>query len=58
MKKNFRWKRILIATGLGTVVIFAIVTAYREYQVRTQGWCVRLYPDGSRKVLYGDDCWK
>ncbi len=56
--KNMRWKRILLATGLGTLVIFTAVTAYREYQVRTQGWCVRFYPDGSRKALYGNDCWK
>ena len=53
-----RWKRVLLATGLGTLVIFIAVTAYREYQVRTQGWCVRFSPDGSRKVLYGNDCWK
>ncbi|MDZ8138849.1 MAG: hypothetical protein RM049_26695 [Nostoc sp. DedQUE04] len=53
-----RWKRVLLATGLGTLAIFIAVTAYREYQIRTQGWCVRFFPDGSKKVLYGDDCWK
>ncbi|MEH2393867.1 MAG: hypothetical protein V7K21_20110 [Nostoc sp.] len=55
--KNFRWKRILLATGLGTLVIFIVVTAYREWQV-TQGWCVRFAPDGRQTAVYGDDCRK
>ncbi|MHC5756134.1 MAG: hypothetical protein ACYTXF_37060 [Nostoc sp.] len=56
--KNIRWKRVLLTTGLATLAILIVVTAYREWQVKTQGWCVRFSANGSRKVLYGDDCWK
>ncbi|WP_335030027.1 hypothetical protein [Nostoc sp.] len=53
-----RWKRVLLTTGLGTLAIFIAATAYHEWRARTQGWCIRFAPDGSQKVLYGDDCWK
>ncbi|MBD2457676.1 hypothetical protein H6G80_26845 [Nostoc sp. FACHB-87] len=56
--KNLRWQRVLLTAGLITLTIFVVATAYREWQAKTQGWCVRFAPDGSQKVLYGGDCWK
>ncbi|MEH2347264.1 MAG: hypothetical protein V7K55_04545 [Nostoc sp.] len=57
-KKQIRWRRVLLVTALGTVITFAMATAFRYWQVKTQGWCVRFAPNGTQKVLYGNDCWK
>lgn len=35
--KNIRWQRVLLTTGLITVVILIAVTAYHEWQAQTQG---------------------
>jgi hypothetical protein len=50
-----RWKRIGIASVAGIAVVLAISTAYDTWR-RRDGWCVRFYPDGSEKTIYGSDC--
>lgn len=50
-----RWKRISITIAAGMVVIFTATAAYQHWRMR-DGWCVRYYPNGSEKVLYGADC--
>ncbi|MBD2513169.1 hypothetical protein H6G91_39455 [Nostoc muscorum FACHB-395] len=57
-KNQIRWRRVLLVTALGTVIIFVIATAFRYWQVKTQGWCIRFAPNGTQKVLYGNDCLK
>jgi hypothetical protein len=52
-----RWKRVLIATSIYTVIIFAALAVYANWKAQ-KGWCIRFYPDGSEKMLYGADCWK
>jgi predicted lysophospholipase L1 biosynthesis ABC-type transport system permease subunit len=49
-----RWKRVSLAIATGMVVIFGATTAYQRWRMRD--WCVRHYPNGSEKVLYGSDC--
>ncbi len=50
-----RWKRLSIATAIGIVLVLAATTAVEQWK-RRDGWCVRFYPDGSEKTLYGSDC--
>ncbi|MBD1804059.1 hypothetical protein H6F98_01035 [Microcoleus sp. FACHB-SPT15] len=50
-----RWKRVLIGTGIGTVIVLVTFGAYDTWR-RRDGWCVQYYPDGSEKVLYGAEC--
>jgi len=55
------WQRVSIgrvstAIAVGLILILAATTAYDAW--RRRDGCVRFYPDGSEKVLYGDDCQK
>lgn len=56
-KRQISWRKVAITVGIGALVLMAGTIAYDHWRV-SQGWCVRFYADGSRKVLYGDDCWK
>ncbi|MBW4617426.1 MAG: hypothetical protein KME21_30260 [Desmonostoc vinosum HA7617-LM4] len=58
IKTQFRWRRVLLAIAIGTIAAFAIATASREWQVKTQSWCIRFSSSGTQKVLYGYDCRK
>jgi hypothetical protein len=49
------WKRILIKFLIGFAVLAAGMTAY-SYWLARDGFCVRVYPDGSQKTLYGSEC--
>ena len=57
-KTRVRWVRVGVGIASGVLFIMIITTLY----AMTFGselpdiWCVRFYPDGSEKVLYGDDC--
>ena len=57
-KTRVRWVRVGVGIASGILFIMIITTLY----AMTFGselpdiWCVRFYPDGSEKVLYGDDC--
>lgn len=57
-KNPIRWRQVLLITTLGTVTIFAMATAFRYWQVKTQGWGIRFAPNSTQKVLYGNDCLK
>ncbi len=50
-----RWRRVSIVIAVGVVLVLAATTAYDAWR-RRDGWCVQYYPDGSEKVLYGDEC--
>lgn len=47
--------RVSAAIGVGVLAVFGASTAYANWKWQ-QGVCVRYYPDGSEKVLYGKDC--
>jgi hypothetical protein len=52
-----RWKRISL-TAIAVIALFLVVsTAYDSWR-RRDGWCVRYFPDGTNKTLYGADCQK
>jgi len=53
--KEVHWPRVS-AIALGLVAVMMATTAYDAG--RKRDWCIRFYPDGSEKVLYGDDCQK
>lgn len=55
--QRFRWKRILIATAVGTLTIAAVIRVNHEWRKR-DGWCVRFHSDGQQQILYSADCWK
>jgi hypothetical protein len=50
-----RWKRLSLASVAGVVLLMAAMTAYDQWRKR-DGWCVRFYPDGSEKIIYGIEC--
>jgi len=50
-----RWQRVGITVAAGGVLVLAATTTYNAWRKR-DGWCVRFYPDGSEKVLYGAAC--
>lgn len=56
-RQGFAWKKVLIATSLGTLLLIVGTAAYDRWRV-SQGWCIKFSPDGSQKVFYGDDCGK
>ncbi len=56
-KQQIRWKKVAIVMGIATLILMIGTTAYARWRV-SQGWCVTFYPDGSQKVMYGDDCWR
>jgi hypothetical protein len=57
VQRQISWKKVVITVGIGALILMIGTTAYDRWRV-SQGWCARFHPDGSRKVLYGDDCWK
>lgn len=56
-KQGFGWKKVLVATGIGALILVIATAGYDHWRM-SQGGCVKFSPDGSEKVLYGDDCWK
>lgn len=50
-----RWKKVGLASVIGVITVLGATSAYGKYQMR-QGVCVKFYPDGSEKMLYGKDC--
>jgi hypothetical protein len=50
-----RWMRVSAAIGVGVLAVLGASTAYANWKWQ-QGVCVRYYPDGSEKMLYGKDC--
>ncbi|MEA5604999.1 hypothetical protein [Nostoc sp. UHCC 0252] len=56
-KQQIRWKKVATVVGIGALILMIGTTAYDRWRV-SLGWCVRFKPDGSQKVMYGDDCWK
>ncbi|MBN3922058.1 hypothetical protein [Nostoc sp. NMS4] len=57
IKRQISWKKVAITIGVAALILMAGTIAYDHWRI-SQGWCARFYPDGSQKVLYGDDCWK
>ncbi|BAY14239.1 hypothetical protein [Calothrix sp. NIES-2098] len=57
-KSQIRLKKLVLPIVLGVISSCAVATAFRYWQAKTQGWCVRAYPDGKEEVLYGSDCQK
>ncbi|BBD63442.1 hypothetical protein NIES2109_62920 (plasmid) [Nostoc sp. HK-01] len=56
-KRNFSLRRVAILVAIGVVAVILTGIAIDRWRVR-DGWCARFYPNGDRKILYGDDCWK
>jgi hypothetical protein len=50
-----RWKRLSLTSVAGIILLMAAMTAYDQWRKR-DGWCVRFYPDGSEKIIYGIEC--
>ncbi len=50
-----RWKRVTISVGVGLTLAMAVATTVDVWR-RRDGWCIRFYPNGSQKTLYGADC--
>jgi hypothetical protein len=50
-----RWKRLSISAAVGIILVLAATTALEQWK-RRDGWCIRIYPDGSQQILYGADC--
>ncbi|BAY14021.1 hypothetical protein NIES2098_72190 (plasmid) [Calothrix sp. NIES-2098] len=55
-KSQIRWKKIALPIVLGVIASCAVATAFRYWQAKTEGWCIRYYPDGKKEVLYGNEC--
>ncbi|MBN3925624.1 hypothetical protein [Nostoc sp. NMS4] len=56
-QRQISWKKVAITVGFATLILMAGTIAYDNWRV-SQGWCARFYPDGTKKIMYGDDCWK
>jgi hypothetical protein len=50
-----RWKRLSLTSVAGIVLLMAAMATYDQWRKR-DGWCVRFYPDGSEKIVYGIEC--
>ncbi|MHC5615459.1 MAG: hypothetical protein ACYTXA_31955 [Nostoc sp.] len=57
VQRQISSKKVALTVGIGILVLAAGTLAYDHWRV-SQGWCGRFYPDGSEKLMYGDDCWK
>ncbi|MEH2373452.1 hypothetical protein [Nostoc sp.] len=51
-KQGFKWKKVLVATSVGAVIL-AVGTAIYDHWRISQGGCVRFSPDGTEKYCTG-----
>jgi len=51
------WKKVAIAIGSGFAIVMSIVIIY-SILFPPEISCLRFYPDGSSKALFGEDCSK
>jgi len=60
MQTRIRPVRVFVAVAIGMLMAYVAIFSYHPVRVWLSNgkWCIRVAPNGSKQVLYGDDCGK